>query len=128
MVFLIMLDILVLSSSNVLTVFTVYVVVYLMTILALFGLERIGDRLITPMGTIQMLLGGLGLLQTVPLFSTLGVERGWWESFKEIIQVFATGGVSICSNSSYIALFGSVLTLSFNCHTKATPFYVSHPD
>ena len=100
MVFLIMLDILVLSSSNVLTVFTVYVVVYLMTILALFDLERIGDRLITPMGTIQMLLGGLGLLQTVPLFSTLGVERGWWESFKEIIQVFATGGVSICSNSS----------------------------
>ena len=64
-----------------------------MTILALFDLEKIGDRLITPMGTIQMLLGGLGLLQTVPLFSTLGVERGWWGSFKEIIQVFATGGV-----------------------------------
>lgn len=81
-------------SSNVLTVFTVYVVVYLMTILSLYDLEKIGDRLITPMGTIQMLLGGLGLLQTVPLFSTLGVERGWWESFKEIVQVFATGGVS----------------------------------
>ena len=82
------------ASSNVLTVFTVYVVVYLMAILALYDLEKIGDRLITPMGTIQMLLGGLGLLQTVPLFSTLGVERGWWESFKEIVQVFATGGVS----------------------------------
>lgn len=39
-----------------------------------------------------MLLGGLGLLQTIPLFSTLGVERGWWASFKELIQVFATGG------------------------------------
>jgi hypothetical protein len=77
----------------VLTVFTVYVVVYLMAILSLYDLEKIGDRLITPMGTIQMLLGGLGLLQTVPLFSTLGVERGWWESFKEIVQVFATGGV-----------------------------------
>jgi len=78
--------------SNVLTVFTVYVVVYLMAILALYDIEKIGDRLITPMGTIQMLLGGLGLLQTIPLFSTLGVERGWWESLKELIQVFATGG------------------------------------
>ena len=78
--------------SNVLTVITVYVVVYLMAILALYDLEKIGDRLITPMGTIQMLLGGLGLLQTIPLFSTLGVERGWWASCKELIQVFATGG------------------------------------
>ncbi|KAL7541715.1 hypothetical protein ACHAXR_012973, partial [Thalassiosira sp. AJA248-18] len=78
--------------SNVLTVITVYVVVYLMAILALYDLEKIGDRLITPMGTIQMLLGGLGLLQTIPLFSTLGVERGWWASLQELIQVFATGG------------------------------------
>jgi len=78
--------------SNVLTVLTVYVVVYLMAILALYDLEKIGDRLITPMGTIQMLLGGLGLLQTIPLFSTLGVERGWWASFRELVQVFVTGG------------------------------------
>ena len=78
--------------SNVLTVITVYVVVYLMAILALYDLEKIGDRLITPMGTIQMLLGGLGLLQTIPLFCTLGVERGWWASTQELIQVFATGG------------------------------------
>lgn len=42
------------------------------------------------MGTIQMLLGGL--LQTIPLFLTLGVERGWWASTQELIQVFATGG------------------------------------
>eukprot|EP00594_Rhizosolenia_setigera_P001547 CAMPEP_0178945756 /NCGR_PEP_ID=MMETSP0789-20121207/3908_1 /TAXON_ID=3005 /ORGANISM="Rhizosolenia setigera, Strain CCMP 1694" /LENGTH=2019 /DNA_ID=CAMNT_0020625675 /DNA_START=629 /DNA_END=6688 /DNA_ORIENTATION=+ len=78
--------------SNVLTVFTIYVVVYLMLILALFNLEKIGDRVITPMGTIQMLLGGLGLLQTIPLFATLGVERGWWASLREIIAVFASGG------------------------------------
>lgn len=78
--------------SNVLTILTVIVVVYLMTVLAIFDLERIGDRLITPMGTIQMLLGGLGLLQTIPLFATLGVERGWWESIKEIFYVFVTGG------------------------------------
>jgi callose synthase len=78
--------------SNVLTVLTVYVVVYLMTVLAVFDLEKIGDRLITPMGTIQMLLGGLGLLQTIPLFATLGVERGWLASMQEIFMVFVTGG------------------------------------
>jgi callose synthase len=78
--------------SNVLTILTVYVVVYLMTVLAIFGLEKIGDRMITPMGTIQMLLGGLGLLQTIPLFATLGVERGWWASVQEIFLVFITGG------------------------------------
>lgn len=78
--------------SNVLTIFTVYVVVYLMTVLAIFDLEKIGDRLITPMGTIQMMLGGLGLLQTIPLFATLGVERGWVASLQEIFLVFITGG------------------------------------
>lgn len=78
--------------SNVLTILTVYAVVYLMAVLAIFDLERIGDRIITPMGTIQMLLGGLGLLQTIPLFATLGVERGWWTSIQEIILVFVTGG------------------------------------
>lgn len=78
--------------SNVLTVLTIYVVVYLMAVLALFDMEQIGDRVITPMGTIQMLLGGLGLLQTIPLFATLGVERGWWPSLREIIGVFLTGG------------------------------------
>jgi len=78
--------------SNVLTIFTIYVVVYLMLILAIFDLEKIGDRLITPMGLIQMMLGGLGLLQTIPLFATLGVERGWWNSFREIVWVFISGG------------------------------------
>jgi callose synthase len=78
--------------SNVLTVLTVYIVVYLMAVLAIFGLEKIGDRMITPMGTIQMLLGGLGLLQTIPLFATLGVERGWLASAQEILMVFVTGG------------------------------------
>jgi len=78
--------------SNVLTILTVYVVVYLMLILAIYKLEKIGDRVITPMGTIQMLLGGLGLLQTIPLFATLGVERGWFASIQEIFLVFITGG------------------------------------
>ena len=78
--------------SNVLTILTIYCVVYLMAVLAIFDMEKIGDRRITPMGTIQMLLGGLGLLQTIPLYATLGVERGWWESLREILYVFITGG------------------------------------
>ena len=78
--------------SNVLTVLTIYCVVYLMAVLAIFDIEKIGDRTITPMGGIQMILGGLGLLQTIPLFATLGVERGWWNSLEEIFQVFVTGG------------------------------------
>ena len=51
--------------SNVLSIFTVYIVVYLMAALAVFELERTGTRNITRLGTIQMLLGGLGLLQTI---------------------------------------------------------------
>ena len=78
--------------SNVLTVLTVWFVVYLMALLAIYNLEIIGNRVVTPMGTIQMLLGGLGLLQTIPLFATLGVERGWWAAGMEIVQVFVTGG------------------------------------
>jgi len=78
--------------SNVLTILTVYVVVYLMAILAIFDMEQIGDRKITPMGTIQMLLGGLGLLNTIPLFATLGIERGWWSAIREIFHVFLSGG------------------------------------
>ena len=64
-----------------------------MAVLALFDLEAIGHCMITPMGTIQMLLGGLGLLQTIVLVPTLGVERGWVESLKEISLVLVTGGV-----------------------------------
>lgn len=78
--------------SNVLTILTIYVVIYLMVFLAMFDMEQIRDRNITPMGTIQMMLGGLGLLQTIPLFATLGIERGWWSSFREIIMVFVSGG------------------------------------
>lgn len=78
--------------SNVLTILTIYCVVYLMAVLAVFDIEKIGDRTITPMGTIQIIVGGLGLLQTIPLYATLGVERGWWNSLREIFLVFVTGG------------------------------------
>ena len=79
-----------------------------MAILALFDLEIIGERSITPMGSIQMMLGGLGLMQTIPLFATLGVDRGWLASAKEIFHVFVTGG-----------------PLHFMFHIQTKAFYMS---
>jgi len=78
--------------SNVLTVLTVYVVTYLVALLAIYDIEVIGDQKVTPVGTLQMLLGGLGLLQTIPLIATLGVERGWLAAVQDIFSVFVTGG------------------------------------
>ena len=78
--------------GNVVTVFTIYIVCYLMLFLALFDCEKIGDRKLTPTGTLQMLLGGMGLLNTIPLFCTIAVERGWWSSIVEVCQVFLSGG------------------------------------
>lgn len=40
----------------------------------------------------QLCLAGVGVLQTVPLFSTLVVERGISEALWEILQVFWSGG------------------------------------
>ena len=74
------------------TVFTIYGVVYLMIILTIYDVKTIGVRVITPMGTIHMLLAKLGLLLIFPLFATLGVERGWWNSLRKIASVFIIGG------------------------------------
>ena len=60
-------------------------------VLTIDDLEKFGDRVIKLMGTIEMLLDG-----TIPLFATLGVERGWWNSFRnywrKIASVFIIGG------------------------------------
>ena len=45
-----------------------------MVVLAIYDVGKFGDQVITPMGTIQMLLDAFGLLLTIPLFVTLGVE------------------------------------------------------
>ena len=63
-----------------------------MIILTIYDVKKIGVRVITPMGTINMLLAKLGLLQIFPLFATLGVERGWWNSLRKIASVFIIGG------------------------------------
>ena len=76
--------------SNVLNLLTIYCVVYLMVVLAIYDVGKFGDQVITPMGTIQMLLDAFGLLLTIPLFVTLGVEWSWWNTLREIASVFIT--------------------------------------
>jgi hypothetical protein len=40
----------------------------------------------------QLMLAGVGVLQTVPLFCTLVVERGMAASLWEVFQIFVSGG------------------------------------
>ena len=46
--------------GNFITVATIVFVVYFMLALAVFNAEQIGERKITPTGTLQMLLAGMG--------------------------------------------------------------------
>lgn len=41
---------------------------------------------------VQLVLAGVGVLQTVPLFCTLVVEKGFMNSLWEVLQVFLSGG------------------------------------
>ncbi|KAH8055610.1 1,3-beta-D-glucan synthase [Aureococcus anophagefferens] len=68
------------------------VAAYLALLLAVYGAESIGHRLVVPLGSVQILLAGLGLLNTLPLLATLAVERGLWAAAKDVAQVFASGG------------------------------------
>lgn len=78
--------------NSFLTVFTITFVVYLSTYAALFGFEAIGDRRPIPEGTLQLFLGGMGILQTIPMFSTIAVENGVSAAFGQVLQVFVSGG------------------------------------
>eukprot|EP00638_Chattonella_subsalsa_P004550 CAMPEP_0117750646 /NCGR_PEP_ID=MMETSP0947-20121206/10498_1 /TAXON_ID=44440 /ORGANISM="Chattonella subsalsa, Strain CCMP2191" /LENGTH=2124 /DNA_ID=CAMNT_0005568865 /DNA_START=100 /DNA_END=6474 /DNA_ORIENTATION=+ len=78
--------------NSFLTVFTVVFVVYLSTYSALFGFEAIGDRRPIPEGVLQLALGGMGILQTIPMFSTIAVENSVSAALGQILQVFVSGG------------------------------------
>ena len=78
--------------SSVLTVAAIWLLVYLLLGLALFEREKIGDRPMVPIGTLQVALAGVGLLQTAPLFCALLLERGIWAAMTELAQVFISGG------------------------------------
>ncbi|KAJ8612338.1 hypothetical protein CTAYLR_008360 [Chrysophaeum taylorii] len=78
--------------NSLLTIATIQVATYLALLLAVFGAESIGGRQIVPLGAVQIVLAGLGLLNTLPLLATLAVERGLLPATRDVLQVFATGG------------------------------------
>mmetsp|Transcript_33873 Transcript_33873/g.103973 ORF Transcript_33873/g.103973 Transcript_33873/m.103973 type:complete len:586 (-) Transcript_33873:79-1836(-) len=78
--------------NSALTVLTIQVATYLTLLLAVYGAESIGHRLVVPLGALQVVLAGLGLLNTLPLLATLAVERGLLTAARDVAQVFASGG------------------------------------
>ena len=93
--------------GSMLTIQTLWILCYSNLLLAIFGLEKIGFRRIVPIGTLQLILAGMGLLQTAPLFATLCIERGFGPALWEI-------GSLICS--------GSPLYFIFHIQTRAHYF------
>jgi len=78
--------------SNAMVMFTLVLVVYTMLALAIYGEEGVNGRPMHPEGVLQLLLSGLGLLQTLPLFITLTVEKGIISAVSEISFMFLSGG------------------------------------
>lgn len=78
--------------SNTLIMFTLVVVVYSMLLLAIFKEEGVNNRPIHPEGVFQMLLAGMGILQTLPLAVTLTVEKGLYKALSEISFMILSGG------------------------------------
>ena len=78
--------------NSTLTVITIIVVTYAIAFMALFGLEKVGDRAVVVLGSVQVLLAGMGIVQTLPLIATLTVERGMGGAVAEIARVFGSGG------------------------------------
>lgn len=72
--------------------FTPVVVVYFMLGLAIYGEEGVNKRAMHPEGVLQLLMAGLGLLQTMPLVVTLTVEKGILVALSEILFMFLSGG------------------------------------
>ncbi len=54
--------------------------------------ERIGERKITPEGTLQILLAGMGILNTLPMLATTMLEKGLIKALQTVGQVFISGG------------------------------------
>jgi callose synthase len=93
--------------ANTMVMFTLMVVVYIMLGLAIFGEEGVNGRKKDPEGFLQMVLAGMGVLQTSPLFITLSIEKGF---------------LSACSQISYMFLSGGPLYFIFHIQTKAYYF------
>ena len=78
--------------ANTMVMFTLVVVVYTCLGLAIYGEEGVHGRPMLPEGVLQLLLSGMGLLQTMPLIVTLSVEKGFLNAMSEIAWMFLSGG------------------------------------
>jgi len=78
--------------ANTMVMFTLVVVVYTMVALAVFKEEGVNGRAMHPEGVLQMLMAGMGLLQTLPLVVTLTVEKGVVQAMSEIGFMVLSGG------------------------------------
>jgi len=78
--------------ANTMVMFTLVVVVYTMLALAVYDEEGVNGRPMHPEGVLQLLLSGMGLLQTLPLIVTLTVEKGFMQAMSEIGYMFLSGG------------------------------------
>ena len=78
--------------ANTMVMFTLVLVVYTMLNLAIYGEEGVNGRPMHPEGVLQLLLSGLGLLQTLPLMVTLTVEKGFLYMLSDIAYMILSGG------------------------------------
>eukprot|EP00595_Chromulina_sp_UTEXLB2642_P001715 CAMPEP_0196767632 /NCGR_PEP_ID=MMETSP1095-20130614/41799_1 /TAXON_ID=96789 ORGANISM="Chromulina nebulosa, Strain UTEXLB2642" /NCGR_SAMPLE_ID=MMETSP1095 /ASSEMBLY_ACC=CAM_ASM_000446 /LENGTH=1772 /DNA_ID=CAMNT_0042136127 /DNA_START=2165 /DNA_END=7482 /DNA_ORIENTATION=- len=78
--------------SNTMVMFTLVVVVYTMVGLAIYKEEGVNQRPILPEGIFQMVLAGMGVIQTFPLAVTLTVEKGMFKACSEIFYMMISGG------------------------------------
>ena len=78
--------------ANTMVMFTLVIVVYFMVGLAVFNEEGINGRKMVPEGWLQILVSGMGILQTLPLFVTLTVEKGLFIACREIFAMIISGG------------------------------------
>lgn len=78
--------------SQTMVMFTLVIVVYTMLNLAIYDNEGINGRKMDVQGMTQLLLSGLGILQTLPLAVTLTVEKGFFNMLQEILYMIFSGG------------------------------------
>lgn len=78
--------------ANTMVMFTLVLVVYTMLSLAVYKEEGVNGRPMHPEGVLQLLLSGLGLVQTLPLAVTLTVEKGFLGALTEIAYMMLSGG------------------------------------
>ena len=78
--------------ANTLVMVTLVIIVYALLALAVYGEEGVNGRDLKPEGVFQIVLAGMGLLQTLPLLVVLVVEKGIASAFLEIAFMILSGG------------------------------------